>query len=51
MEMKQCRARDDSGHPESMRLERWRGDAGECSYPDGVELFVIDGSCSDETGT
>ena len=36
--------------PETMRLERWSGDLGERVHPDGVELFVIDGSFSDEAG-
>lgn len=41
---------EETGHPESMRLERWQGDAGVRSYPGGVELFVVDGSFSDESG-
>ena len=38
---------------DSMRLERWAGgaDLGRIHYPQGAELFVLDGSFVDEVGT
>jgi anti-sigma factor ChrR (cupin superfamily) len=41
-----------SGYSDTMRLEQWPpGWAGESSYPQGAELFVLRGSFEDEQGT
>jgi anti-sigma factor ChrR (cupin superfamily) len=40
------------GYPEKMRLERWDAGAetGTLSYPDGAEIYVLDGSLEDQDG-
>jgi len=40
-----------AGYADSMRLERWHaGFGGRRDYPDGAEIFVLDGAFSDEGG-
>ena len=40
------------GYTDTMALEKWDAGArpGTVSYPDGVEIYVIDGKFSDENG-
>jgi anti-sigma factor ChrR (cupin superfamily) len=42
-----------AGFSDSMRLERWSAGArlGRVAYPNGAELFVLEGSFADEDGT
>lgn len=42
-----------AGYSDQMRLERWapQSDCGRVSYPQGAELFVIDGAFTDEAGS
>jgi anti-sigma factor ChrR (cupin superfamily) len=44
---------EQEGYSDSMELQKWEAgtDAGEIAYPEGAEIFVIDGSFHDEHGS